>query len=95
MLVLTKAEEALILGQRKKEAEKAAKHAATRLLLQNAAAYDAWLHEHGRGSSFGTFVNEFCQGRPCDLGIQEGMVNTVFGRIELLRACAHDLFEQQ
>ena len=93
MLVLTQAEEAQILQQRKKEAEKASKRAATQLLLQNAAAYDTWLHDNGRGSSFSTFVNEFCQGRPCDREIPEGMVNTVFGRIELLRACASDLWK--
>lgn len=56
---LSEDEVELIKARRREQARVAAVAAERLKALRAAADYEAWLQEHGRGSTYSTFVNEF------------------------------------
>lgn len=56
---LTPSEEKMILESRQKQKYFLKRKASALHLLKTAYEYETWLQEHGRGSSFTTFLDEF------------------------------------
>jgi hypothetical protein len=52
-------EKALLLEHRARREAKAIEDAFRLNCLRQAAAFETWLQEHGRGPSFSAFINEF------------------------------------
>lgn len=56
---LTASEQEMIRKHRAAQAADAERRSARRVTLDTASRYEAWLQDHGRGSTFSTFVDEF------------------------------------
>jgi hypothetical protein len=85
-MVLSEAEAQLIRERREDEERKARRRRLTLHYLKTAYEYKAWLQEHGAGSSYSTFCNEFGYQPPEDWPLSRNHIyNAVSGLIQKAR----------